>query len=92
MNNNLELEKLIIQNLSVLEPSYIKLIDESYKHINHAGVRESGGRHYILNISSPKLSVLTRIQQHQKIYSLLSDLFNNQNKELKIHALSMHIL
>lgn len=81
---DLELENNIKNKLAILNPSYLELIDESYKHVGHAGVKERGGRHYKLIISSTEFQGLPLIKKHQLIYRLLNDLMQN-----KIHALSI---
>jgi len=68
------------------QPQQLIVEDESWKHSGHAGVREHGGGHYVISISSPSLSELPRSQAHRLIYRALDDLFPRQ-----IHALSICI-
>jgi BolA protein len=81
-----QLETIIKQKLASLEPTYIELIDESYKHAGHAGVKEHGGRHYNLTIVSKKFVSLSLVQRHQLIYKLLADLLQKDIHALKIKA------
>jgi len=64
------------------QPSMLEVIDESYKHIGHAGHREGGETHFKVVISSAQLSG-NRLAQHRQIMKLLG--------ELNIHALSVEI-
>lgn len=92
MNNNTNqdiiLEEKIHSLLAPLKPEQIELIDESWKHVGHAGVKERGGRHYKLIIQSKILNeeYSTLIKQHKKIYTLLADLMHKD-----IHALSIKV-
>ena len=84
IEQDLELENIIYSRLAELNPEYIQLTDESYKHIGHTGVKERGGRHYRLVIKSAVFKDLSLIKRHQLIYKLLDDLLKQ-----KIHALSI---
>lgn len=68
------------------QPQQLHIEDESWKHAGHAGVRESGGGHFIVHIASSHFDGLPRSQSHRMIYKALSSLFPND-----IHALSIHI-
>lgn len=83
---DLDLERKIKEQLESLEPTLLELRDESYKHIGHAGVKERGGRHYALTISSPQFAHLSLIKQHQLVYKSLNNLMNKE-----IHALAINI-
>lgn len=83
---SLSLEEVIKKKLSCLEPSYIELLDESYKHAGHSGAKEHGGRHYSLTITSSKFNNLSLVQRHQLIYELLADLLQKDIHALKINA------
>lgn len=79
--------EIILGKLSVLEPSYIKLRDDSDKHAGHAGWRKQGETHFTLHISSPKFKNLSKVKCHQLIYNLLAAELRGQ-----IHALSINIV
>ncbi len=67
-----------------LQPSRLELLDESGRHIGHAGARPEGETHFALIIASHKLSGLSRVEQHRMIYDLLAS-------ELKsgLHAITI---
>lgn len=81
---NRELEKLIKDKLNKLDPIELELIDESYKHIGHAGVTEHGGRHYRLTIKSSLFNDISLLERHKLIYSILNEFMQSE-----IHALSI---
>ncbi len=67
------------------QPLSLLVEDESWKHVGHAGVKESGGGHFVVHIASKHFSGLSRSQRHRMIYRALGDLF-----PVEIHALSIH--
>ena len=69
---------------SLLSPTYLEIIDDSHKHIGHAG--NTGGGHFTLIIAAEKLNELSKLESHRLIYSMVNDLIPE-----KIHALSIKI-
>jgi len=72
---------------AAFEPLSLQVEDESWKHAGHAGVKESGGGHFVVHIASKHFSGLSRSQSHRMIYRSLGNLF-----PAEIHALSIHII
>lgn len=75
--------ELIREKLATLQPSLIKVADESAQHAGHAGA-QSGGGHYRLHIVSQAFSQQNTLARHRLVYATLGDLMHN-----KIHALSI---
>jgi BolA family transcriptional regulator, general stress-responsive regulator len=71
--------------IEALTPDSIEVIDDSHKHIGHAGNTRQAG-HFTLHIQAPALNELNKVKAHQKIYAILDSLFPE-----KIHALSIQI-
>lgn len=69
---------------ALLSPMHLEIIDDSLKHVGHAG--NTGGGHYTLIISAKELNGLSKLESHRLIYSAVSDLIPE-----KIHALSIKI-
>ena len=67
-----------------LQPSYLKIIDDSDKHIGHTG--HNGGSHFTIHIDSEQFNTLTSIQSHRLIYEAVGDMI-----PADIHALSIKI-
>ncbi|ODN43411.1 BolA family protein [Piscirickettsia litoralis] len=79
--------EMIRQRLEqALSPASLEIIDDSHKHIGHAGAA-SGAGHFTVKISAKALTGKTRIQQHQSIYQALADMM-----PAEIHALSIKVL
>jgi len=73
----------ITERLQVLEPSTLEITDESALHAGHQG--NSGGGHFMLQITSSHFCGKSLIMRHRLIYQTLTDLIPH-----KIHALSIH--
>jgi len=66
-----------------LSPTSIEIIDESHKHIGHAGAAAGGG-HFKVIIIAEKFTGLRLIARHQLIYQALDSMMKSE-----IHALSI---
>jgi len=66
-------------------PTYLEVLDESDKHIGHAG-HQGGGRHFAIKIAAEELNNLSRVEAHRKVYALFTDMMPEQ-----IHALRIEI-
>lgn len=64
-------------------PTYLEVIDESDKHIGHAG-HQGGGRHFAIVISAEAFHNVSRIEAHRKIYALFTDMIPEQIHALRI--------
>lgn len=69
--------------LAALEPLRLELLDESGRHVGHAGARD-GGSHFRLTIVSRQFGGLDRLARHRLVYGTLGELFPG-----KIHALAI---
>ena len=78
----------IIQEIlqAEFQPKHLHIEDESWKHAGHAGVKEHGGGHFVVHISSPCFNNVARTKSHRMIFKALDHLFPNL-----IHALSIKI-
>jgi BolA protein len=73
----------ISRRLKVLEPTELKITDDSALHAGHQG--NGGGGHFTLYITSSHFCKKSLIMRHRLIYQPLTDLMPH-----KIHALSIH--
>ena len=73
----------ISSRLEALEPTALKIIDDSALHAGHKS--SDGGGHFTLHITSSHFCGKSLIMRHRLIYQTLSDLMPH-----KIHALSIH--
>jgi BolA family transcriptional regulator, general stress-responsive regulator len=71
--------------LAALAPSQLEVIDDSARHVGHAGAKTGLG-HFNLVIASPLFAGLTPLAAHRVIYAALGELMHTD-----IHALSIKI-
>lgn len=77
------LERIRARLVEALAPSEIELVDESHKHIGHAGARDGRG-HFALRIRSEAFRGLAPLARHRRVYEALGELMQSD-----IHALSI---
>lgn len=77
----------IQQLLGILQPTDIKIIDESHLHAGHAGAA-SGGGHFQLYIVSPQFAGQGTLARHRMIYSALGEMMKQEIHALNIQALT----
>ena len=75
--------EIIQEKLAVLEPQRLELVDDSGRHVGHAGARDGGG-HYNLVIVSALFDGKPAQARHRMVYAALDGLMGHQ-----IHALSI---
>lgn len=67
-------------------PQEIEVIDESEKHIGHAGYQEGGQSHFRVRMKAAELSGMTRLARHRAVHAALgADLIS------RIHALALDL-
>lgn len=84
MSRRLELIRSLL--VEAFSPSEIEVVDESHKHIGHAGARDGRG-HFAVRMRSTSFSGQAPLARHRAIYAALGDLMHTD-----IHALSIQAL
>ena len=69
-----------------LKPVHFEIINESDRHIGHAGHDGSGESHFKLMVVSSAFDGCSRVQRHRQVYDLLDGAFS-----MGLHALSMQL-
>jgi len=78
---------MIRERLShTLAPLKLEIIDESHKHVGHAGARGGGG-HFSVLVVSQHFVGKTLLERHRLVYQALGDAMQKE-----IHALSIQAL
>ncbi|OWU83932.1 BolA family transcriptional regulator [Oceanicola sp. 22II-s10i] len=68
------------------DPAELEVIDESEKHIGHAGYQEGGESHYRVRMRAGALAGKSRIARHRAVHTALGpDLIE------RIHALALDL-
>lgn len=68
-----------------LSPEHLVVHNDSHKHAGHAGATNDS--HFRIEIKAASLAGLSRVQTHQRIYSILDD-----EMKTAIHALQIIVL
>ena len=70
-----------------LQPTELRVIDESAAHAGHAGANGLGyGTHFRVRIAAPAFAGLGRVAQHRLVYDAL-----RQFTDAGLHALAIEI-
>ena len=67
-----------------LAPETVEIIDESHKHVGHAGAKDGRG-HFAVNVVADAFVDKSLIQRHRMVYEAMGGLM-----ETDIHALSIN--
>ncbi len=65
-------------------PLRLEIVDDSAKHLHHAGAREGGQTHYSVTLVSAAFSGKTRVARHRLVNAALAEEFAGG-----LHALAL---
>ncbi len=71
---------------SALKPMILEVVDDSEKHIGHAGYRPGGQSHFSVMIVTEKFQDKPRVARHRMVYDALNPLFGEGLHALAITA------
>lgn len=78
---------MIRERLSqALAPLRLEIIDESHKHVGHAGAR--GGGHFKVLVIAQGFAGKTLLERHRMVYQALGDAMQGEVHALSIQALA----
>ena len=64
-------ERITARLKEALDPELLDIVDESDRHVGHAGARPGGGTHYRVRIVSARFSGMSLVARHRLVYGLL---------------------
>ena len=70
-----------------LEPTRLKIVDDSEKHAGHSGYQPGGETHFRVEIVSARFTGMARVQRQRLVYELLTEELTE-----RIHALQLKTL
>lgn len=85
MTQSNRIERITETLTKAFSPRLLEVIDDSHKHIGHAGAA-SGAGHFTIVIAADIFNDKKNIESHRMIYDALADLMIKE-----IHALSIKI-
>ena len=65
-------------------PVALEVVDDSHKHVGHAGARDGRG-HFSVEITSDAFAGMPALARHRAVYAALGGMMDSD-----IHALSIH--
>ena len=74
--------------LAGLAPQRLELVDESARHVGHAGARPEGESHFRLLIVTDAFTGRSRLERQRLVYGALGDLLRTDVHALSITALT----
>lgn len=80
------IERIRTRLSEALETDDIAVLDESHKHVGHAGAR-SGLGHFAVSVRSPVFSGKSPLERHRLVYEALGEMMQTD-----IHAVSIRAL
>jgi BolA protein len=78
------LKRVLTQSLS---PERLAIVDDSHRHIGHAGARPEGETHFTVEIVSNAFAGKSRVERQRLVYAALADLLRE-----RVHALALKTL
>lgn len=69
--------------VAALRPAELDVVDDSHRHVGHAGARDGKG-HFSVRIASDAFRGMTPLARHRAVYAALGDMMDRD-----IHALSI---
>ncbi len=69
---------------AALSPSSIEVVDDSHRHVGHAGAREGG--HYTVRLTCAAFAGRPRVARHRLVYDALGPLLPQGIHALAIEA------
>ncbi len=79
-------DKIISKIKEALSAVYVDVIDESFKHVGHAGAAQGG--HFILKVVSDRFNGVSLIDRNRFIYRLLEEEMKGEIHAITIRAMT----
>lgn len=70
--------------LAAFAPSVLSIVDESARHIGHAGARPQGESHFNVKVVSDAFKGKSRVEQHRMVNAVLKPFMDEG-----VHAISI---
>jgi BolA family transcriptional regulator, general stress-responsive regulator len=73
---------------SALAPESLEVIDDSHRHLGHAGARPEGESHFRVVVVASRFAGISRLERQRLVYAALGDLMASDIHALQITALT----
>jgi len=72
---------------SALQPLELHVVDDSHRHIGHAGAADGRG-HFSVHVVSDRFASLSVVRRHRLVYDAVGDMLTTDIHALAISALA----
>lgn len=80
----MSVKERITKALAALDPSALEVLDESERHLGHAGWKEGGETHFRVRIVSAAFAGKSRLERHRMVNALVAEEFKG-----RLHAFAL---
>ncbi|HEX7047206.1 MAG TPA: BolA family protein [Gammaproteobacteria bacterium] len=84
---SVRIEQMCERLEAALQPQDLDIVDESHKHIGHAGAADGRG-HFACTIVSNAFEDTSPLERHRMVYDALGDMMLTDIHALRIRALT----
>jgi BolA protein len=81
-------ERIRAKLAAALTPVRLDVIDDSHRHLGHAGAREGGESHFRVEVVAASFAGQSRVARQRAVYALLAEELAEQVHALQITALA----
>jgi BolA protein len=80
-------ERLAERLRSALQPVELEIVDDSHRHVGHAGAADGRG-HFSVTVIADRFAGLTVVRRHRLVYEAVGDMLTTDIHALAICALA----
>lgn len=84
-DNSERIEAMQRRLRAALSPTRLEIVDDSHKHVGHAGARDGRG-HFTVIVESEAFRERSALQRHRLVYEALGELMQTDIHALAIRA------
>lgn len=59
--------------IAAFAPTRLDIVDESHRHVGHAGAREGGESHFRVTLVSAAFAGMGRVERQRRVYGVLAE-------------------
>jgi BolA family transcriptional regulator, general stress-responsive regulator len=84
INNSSRADRIAEALRAAFPPAEVEVVDDSHRHVGHAGARPEGETHYSVRVVSPAFAGMTRVARSRAVHDVLAGEFSGG-----LHALAL---
>jgi stress-induced morphogen len=84
INNSSRADRIAEALRAAFPPAEVEVVDDSHRHVGHAGARPEGETHYSVRVVSPAFAGMSRVARSRAVHDVLAGEFSGG-----LHALAL---